>query len=169
MRPAIGERHRLGYGLAIMFSGAAFYSFLGSSKLILDEIYDRPSWFVPFFSATSLFMGTVVFGITKVIPVVGARKVARWAVGGALLFSAAMLAAALLDSGVPAVWWWMILLSLANTGIVIMFPTGGALLARVIDGAITPMAVGYGICVSIALMLVLWAQESRQPDSQVGA
>ena len=49
----IRNRTTLGYTLAVTLGFGALFSFLASSELIFVDVYDRPSWFVPYFSTMS--------------------------------------------------------------------------------------------------------------------
>lgn len=173
------------YALAIAVGFGAFFSFLGSSELILDDIYDRPGWFVPFFSAKSAIMSGVAFTASRALRRV---KPETWAFGAGLSFltaSVALLIITLANDGVPPIWVFLVIYTTATLSHASMFPTansvalepmgalagtaaaaigilmsiGGALLAslidRSIDGSVTPVAIGFVVYSSIGLALQL--------------
>ena len=74
LRMVFGNRVTIGYALTLLFSGGAFYSFLSSSELIINEIFGRPGWFVPYFSLTMCVMAAVALAGTKVVNRLGAQR-----------------------------------------------------------------------------------------------
>ena len=61
----------LGNTLALCFTFGAFYSFLGSSQPILDEIYGRGDQFAAFFAVAATAMGLVLFTGSRMMDRVG--------------------------------------------------------------------------------------------------
>ena len=49
-RSVVSNRTALGYTLMVTFGFGAFLAYLGSTELILSDVYDRPGWFVPYFT-----------------------------------------------------------------------------------------------------------------------
>ncbi len=91
----------LGYTLATMFSAGAFFSFLASSELIFDDVFDQEHWFVPYFSIMAAGMGLVTLLNNRALHRFRARSVALGA--GCLQICAAgtMLGLALAAGGRP--------------------------------------------------------------------
>jgi len=171
------------YALSIAFGFGAFFSFLGSSELVLDDIYGRPEWFVPFFMVKSLIMSGLAFTASRAL-----RRVRpdTWAFGAGVSFLAASLAlllVSLASDGVPAFGLFLVLYTAVTLSHASMFPTansialdpmgelagtaaaaigiltsiGGALLASLIDrsiaGSVLPIAIGYVVYSTIGLVL----------------
>ncbi len=185
IRIVFGNRTTIGYALTLLFSGGAFYSFLSSSELIVGEIFDRPSWFVPYFSITMCVMAAVALTGSRVVGRVGARRLGHSALGFQLAVSLLMLVLALTTGGVPPVGMWMILMSAQIAAMVIMMPNMttlalqpmgslagtaastigfitlalGAILGAVIDrqiaSTVTPLAIGYFAYTTIAVVVVM--------------
>ena len=184
------NRKSLGYGLTVTFGFGAFLSFLGSTELILSDVYGRPSWFVPYFSAVSVIAAAVALGSNRLLHRVEAPQLALAAGAAFATASAALFAATMAGGGQPPVGVWLALFSLANACHVGVFPTamslalepmgrmagtaaavlgfcgavGGSLLAsftdRAIDGSVTPIGVAYLTYSAIALACQLWARRS---------
>ena len=185
IRIVFGNRITIGYALTLLFSGGAFYSFLSSSELIVSEIFDRPSWFVPYFSITMCVMAAVALTGSRVVGRVGARRLGHSALGFQLAVSLLMLILALATNGVPPVGMWMVLMSAQIAAMVVMMPNMttlalepmgslagtaastigfitlalGAILGAVIDRQIattvTPLAIGYFAYTTVAVLVVM--------------
>lgn len=191
-RSVLASRMTLGYTLAITFSFGAFFSFLGSSELIFADVYDRPSWFVPYFSALMTLCALVSIGMNRTLRRVSARSLALGANVAFVAVSAALLAVTAAGAGVPQIWSWMVVFSLANACIIAFFPMAtslalepmgaragtaaavvgfstslfGALLAsivdRAIDASVMPIGIGYLVYSILALCCHLWARRTPQ-------
>ena len=185
IRIVFGNRITIGYALTLLFSGGAFYSFLSSSELIVSEIFDRPSWFVPYFSITMCVMAAVALTGSRVVGRVGASRLGHSALGFQLAVSLLMLIVALATNGVPPVGMWMVLMSAQIAAMVVMMPNMtthaleplgslagtaastigfitlalGAILGAVIDRQIattvTPLAIGYFAYTTVAVLVVM--------------
>ncbi|MEC9112938.1 MAG: MFS transporter [Actinomycetota bacterium] len=185
IRIVFGNRITIGYALTLLFSGGAFYSFLSSSELIVSEIFDRPSWFVPYFSITMCVMAAVALTGSRVVGRVGARRLGHSALGFQLAVSLLMLIVALATNGVPPVGMWMVLMSAQIAAMVVMMPNMttlalepmgslagtaastigfitlalGAILGAAIDRQIattvTPLAIGYFAYTTVAVLVVM--------------
>ena len=185
IRVVFGNRVTIGYALTLLFSGGAFYSFLSSSELIVSEIFERPQWFVPYFSVTMCVMAAVALMGSKVVRRIGARRIGHSALGFQLGVSSLMLIVALLTDGVPPVGVWMVLMSAQIAAMVLMMPNMttlalepmgslagtaastigfitlalGAVLGAVIDrqitSTVTPLAVGYFVFTTFAVLVVI--------------
>ena len=190
-RSVIANRTTLGYTLTVTFASGAFFSFLGSSELIFVDVYDRPAWFVPYFSAMSTLGALVSIGMNRSLRRIGARPLALGANLTLVAASASLLALTAEAGGLPHIWWWLALFSLANACIISLFPISislalepmgaragtaaafvvfstslfGALLAsvtdRAIDSSVMPIGVSYFVYSLLALCCHLWARRAR--------
>ena len=185
-RTVLRNRVATGYMLANTFAFAAFYSFLASTELIFSAVYDRPEWFVPYFTAMSVLAALTALGINRLLRSVGARRVALGAGTTYSAVSAALLGVAVAARVLPPV--MAGLFSLANCCHTAFFPTSislslepmgklagtassvivfstsmlGSLLAsftdRAIDDTVTPISISYLGYSLIALTCQLWAR-----------
>ena len=197
LRMVFGNRVTIGYALTLLFSGGAFYSFLSSSELIINEIFGRPGWFVPYFSLTMCVMAAVALAGSKVVNRLGAQRLGHSALGFQAIVSSAMLTVALITSGIPPIGIWMVLMSAQIAAMVLMMPTMttlalqpmgalagtaastvgfitiaiGALLGAIIDrqitSTVTPLAVGYALYTFCAVVVVLTVIPKTAEDSTV--
>ncbi len=185
LRVVWGNRVTIGYALTLLFSGGAFYSFLSSSELIISEVFKKPTWFVPYFSITMGVMAAVALTGSRVVVRIGARRLGHSALAFQLGVSFLMLALALSTDGVPPVGLWMVLMTAQIAAMVVMMPTMttlalepmetlagtaastigfitlafgavlGAIVDRQITSTVTPLAVGYALYTSLAVVVVL--------------
>lgn len=187
VRAVMSDRVALGYALALLCDFAAFASFLASTELLFDQVYDRSSQFPLVFGLMSGFMGLSALTSSRLVGRLGAKKMIRWALAGAVLSSAMLLAAALVGDGRPNFWLWFGLLTLSNSMRVVVNPLasseamqsmgdlagtaasvigtismgGGAILAgitdRFIDASVTPLASAYLFYGLLEVAAVLFA------------
>ena len=195
LRVVWGNRVTIGYALTLLFSGGAFYSFLSSSELIISEVFEKPTWFVPYFSITMGVMAAVALTGSRVVGRIGARRLGHGALAFQLGVSFLMLALALSTDGVPPVGLWMVLMTAQIAAMVVMMPTMttlalepmgalagtaastigfitlaiGALLGAIVDrqitSTVTPLAVGYALYTSLAVVVVLTMVRKTIPNS----
>ncbi|MGH9134299.1 MAG: multidrug effflux MFS transporter [Ilumatobacteraceae bacterium] len=186
-RAVVSSRVTLGHTLALSFSFGAFYSFLGSSQPILDEIYGRGGQFAAFFAVAGVAMGLVLFTGSRMMDRAGATRVGVGALVVTVVLSAGQLLVCLATGGRPSVWVWFALIVTMICGTSLVGPTltslamepmghiagtasavvgmmstaAGAGLSAIIDSRIdatvTPMAVGFTVYCTIALGFALWA------------
>ena len=191
-RAVLTNRITLGYALVIMFDMGAFFSFLSSTELVFDDIYDNASLFVPYFSVSSVVFALVAVNVGRLVPRLGAARLARRAVVGLVSVSAVMYAITWSTEGTPSFWTWVVLITVVNGFHTAIFPlcnslalepmgaragtaaavvgliggAGGAFLAtfinRAIAGTVTPMAVGYLGYSIIASLMLWWADTARR-------
>lgn len=191
-RAVLTNRVTLGYALVVMFDMGAFFSFLSSTELVFDDIYDNASLFVPYFSVSSVVFALVAVNIGRLVPRLGAATLARRAIVGLVSMSAVMYAITWSSDGTPSFWIWVVLITVVNGFHTAIFPlcnslalepmgaragtaaavvglisgAGGAFLAtfinRAIDGTVTPMAVGYLGYSIIASLMLWWADAARR-------
>jgi len=192
-RSVMCNRTSLGYTLMITFGFGAFLSFLASTELIFGDVYGRPGWFVPYFSAFGLASAAVALGCNRVLHRVDARQLALGAGAAFVAISAALFAVTVAGEGLPPFGLWMVLFSLANASCVGVFPTaislalepmgklagtaaavmgacgslGGSLLAsftdRAIDGSVMPIGIAYLTYSVLSLVCHFWARGGSPP------
>ena len=181
----------LGNTLALCFTFGAFYSFLGSSQPILDEIYGRGDQFAAFFAVAATTMGIVLFTGSRMMDRHGATRLGIGSLVATVVLSAGQLVVCLASDGRPSVWVWFVFITamICSTSLVgptltslamepmghmagtasavvgMMSTAAGAGLSAVIDSQIdstvTPMAAGFVVYCTIALGFALWAYRFR--------
>lgn len=187
LKAVTGNRIALGLSLAMMFDFAAFASFLASSELLFDRVYDRADRFALYFGAMSVVMGLSAFTGSRVVSDFGARAMILWLLRIQLPIVSVILVISILGDGGPNFWLWFGLLTLSNAIRVVVNPLlgseamqpmgeqagtaasvmgtiglgGGALLGsitdRFISDAVTPLAVAYVVSAALQLVATGWA------------
>ncbi|MCY4664476.1 MAG: MFS transporter, partial [Acidimicrobiaceae bacterium] len=66
-RFVVSNRTALGYTLMVTFGFGAFLAYLGSTELILSDIYDRSSWFVPYFTVAGVAAAAVALTSNRLL------------------------------------------------------------------------------------------------------
>jgi DHA1 family bicyclomycin/chloramphenicol resistance-like MFS transporter len=184
------NRTTVGYLVALTFTGAAFFIWLGSSQPVFDLVYGRADQFAVMFSASGVVTAVGFFSVGWFINRYGAHRVAVSSIGMVLVLNIALVALVARGGGRPSFWGWFILLTASNVFLGMVVPTGlalalrplgsiagtaagvigacsmagSAVLAALVDTristTITPMAVGYLLYGTLALAGALWARPS---------
>ena len=184
----VKSRTTVGYLVALTFTQAAFFVWLGSSQPVFDLVYGRADRFAVMFSAGGVVMAVGFFSVGWFINRYGAHRVATASIGGALVLNIALVALAARTGGRPGFWVWFILMTASNVFLSMVTPTGlalalrpmgaiagtaagvigacsiagSAVLAALVDARIsttvTPMTVGYLLYGILALTAALWAR-----------
>ncbi len=187
-RSVVSNRTALGYTLMVTFGFGAFLAYLGSTELILSDVYDRPGWFVPYFTVAGVVAAAVALSSNRLLHRLRVRQLALGAGSAFAAASAALFAVTVASDGLPPFGVWLVLFSLCNAIHVAVFPSGlslalepmgamagtaasvlgfsawmlGSLLAsftdRAIDGSVMPVGVAYFTFSTIALACQLWAR-----------
>lgn len=190
-RTVITNRQAIGYTVAMTFLFGAFVSYLASSELIVDDVFDRAGIFPLFFGGLALVMAVAMLTNARIVGRVGPRRLVHFALIAELVFATILLGLALATDGIPpfgvfvvglAAMLAMHALLIPNLNTVAMDPmgkvagtasaiigtistAGGALMGSVIDrafnGTITPLAVGFVVAGSLALATVLIVERGR--------
>jgi DHA1 family bicyclomycin/chloramphenicol resistance-like MFS transporter len=173
--------------LTVMFG--AFMSYLASSEVILDQVFDLADWFPVFFSVVAIVMGAGMWLNGRIVEQIGLdRLIGRVFISSSLLVTA-MLGLALATGGTPPFWAFVLVISavlfshqmlmpnlnaaamrplahVAGTGAALlgMVPgIGGAVIGGVIDnrfdGTIMPLVLGFVFATAIGG--VAWIQVLR--------
>ncbi len=193
-RTVIRTRPTIGHIAAQTFSGAAFFSFLGSSQPIIDRIYGREEQFALFFGSGGVLMVLALLLNNRMIGLRGARRMALANSTLLVVVTGVGLIITLGADGRPSIWVWFVSVALANAVITTMTPmcsalalqpmgalagtassilgvltlAVGALLAAIIDSRIdttvTPMSVGYFVFAALALASLRWAGDPAEAE-----
>jgi len=183
------NRMALSYGLAGMFLFGALFGFISTSQQIYVEIYGLGVYFPVAFAAVALLMAIASFLNARIVGRFGMRRLSHFAVLVFVGVSAVWLTLSLL--GFMPLWLFFPLLSTimfmfgwaaSNMNSLSMEPlgavagtassvfgfiqtVGGALLGGFIgqqfDGTVVPVAAGYVVMGTIALICVLVAENGR--------
>ena len=182
------RRTTVGYLIALTFTGAAFFIWLGSSQPVFDLVYGRTDQFAVMFSAGGVVTAVGFFSVGWFIKRYGAHRVAVTSIGVVLVLNIALVALVARGGGRPSFWVWFILMTASNVFLSMVVPTGlalalrplgsiagtaagvigacsmagAAVLAALVDARIsttvTPLTVGYLLYGILALAAALWAR-----------
>lgn len=190
----VRSRVTLGYTAAATFALGAFLPWLGSSQLIFDEIYGRPDQFALWFALVACTMAVASLSAAALVRRLTAVTMVRRSMVVFLVHSLLFVAVVLAYGGVPPFGVFLLLIVVAVANLVAVNPslvslamermghiagtasavigtlsyTGGALLAGVVDGAMTdsiaPLAVGFLVYGAAMLACMLWADGGEAAD-----
>jgi MFS transporter, DHA1 family, multidrug resistance protein len=176
-----------GYLVSLTALFGVFLSYIASSEIILDEVFGLSGWFPLFFGVMSLVMGAGMYLNGRLVERIGLDRLSGRVFVANLGAVLLLLAVALATDGTPPFWLFMVALApvlftvqmlqpnltsapmrplahVAGTAaaIVGMVPGVfgaiiGAIIDRQFDGTITPLAIGFVVCNSIAWAGWRWA------------
>ena len=192
----VKNRTTVGYLVALMFTQAAFFVWLGSSQPVFDLVYGQANRFAVMFSAAGVLQAVGFFSVGWFINRYGAHRVATTSIGVVLVLNIGLAALAARAGGRPSFWVWFILITASNVFLSMVTPTGlalalrpmgaiagtaagvigacsmagSAVLAALVDARIstrvTPMTIGYLLFGLLALAAALWARPEGQGPSK---
>ena len=184
----VKNRTTVGYLVALTFTQAAFFVWLGSSQPVFDLVYGRADRFAVMFSAGGVVQAVGFFSVGWFINRYGAHRVAVTSIGLVLVLNVALVALVARADGRPSFWVWFILITASNVFLSMVTPTGlalalqpmgaiagtaagvigassmagSAVLAALVDvrisTTVTPMTVGYLLYGALAMAAALWAR-----------
>lgn len=191
----VTNRVTLGSALAVMFDFGAFASFLGSSQLLFEDVYDRGDQFAYYFGGMSLFMGIAVLYGSRQVRRVGTDRVIMMTLPITVALSVILAVWAIQADGRPAFYWWFAVMTVVHSLRTLVNPLlqaqamepmgdlagtasavigtismgGGAVLAAFVDrtiaGSVTPLMIAYAGYGAIGLSFALWARGRPVPAS----
>lgn len=184
-------RQTVGMGLAQTCLFGAFFPWLGSSELIIGEIYQHKSWYPVIFAGMGISMASATIVSSRLVAQHGATRLSRILLVCFVGVSGAGAALSVALDGKPPFWLFLcfipILLAIQtattpNVATLALEPmghiaglassivgtvnfAGGAGLAYLVDSrfedTVTPLFVGMFVYGTIALLLVRWASGAR--------
>lgn len=179
----------VGYLVSLTALFGVFMSYLASSELIVDQTFGLGTWFPAFFGGLALFMLVAMLVNGRIVERIGLTPLLRVTFVGNLTSVGALLVASLAFGGAPPFWLFVLLMGsvlffqqmlipninaaamrplaeVAGTGAAILGMVSGTLGAivgevinRQFDGTITPLAIGFVISSSVAVLA--WRHADR--------
>jgi len=190
-RVVVTQRAAMAYSVAMMLLFGVFASYLASSQLIFDDVFDMADRFPLVFGGLAAVMGVTALVNASIVQRFGARRIVRHAIVGYMAIAGVLVAVALSTGGRPGFWVFAGLLApllsmnallSPNLNALAMEPMGevagtasaligtaqvggGALLGSLIDsaydGTITPLAVAFLGFGILIWMIVRWGAGER--------
>lgn len=134
------------YLIALTAISGAFYSYLASTELILDETFDILSWLPAVFAVFALTMGAAMWFNGRIVERAGLDRLIRLSFFGYLASTAALFVLALATSGRPPFW----LYAAAMMPLLAFF---GVLSPNVNAAAMRPLASVAGVASAVLGMI----------------
>ena len=190
-RIVVTNRQAVGYTMALTFLFGAFVSYLASSELVWDEVYDRGDQFPLIFGALALAIGVAILVNGLIVDRIGARRIVHGSLFAYVATAGVALIVAIAGDGSPNFWLFVVLLGVAlmfhgllipNSNSIAMSPLGdvagtassligafsvlggavlGAVIDRAFDGTVTPMITGFFLASLFALITILITERGR--------
>ncbi len=190
-REVTTHRETAVYTLAMTLLFGVFISYLGSSEVIYGEVFDAGHLFPLLFGGLAAVMGAAMLVNANVVERFGTRRFAHAVLIGYLVAALLLVAVGVATGGTPPLWLFMagMALMLASHALLIpnfntiaMHPMGaiagtassvmgavqlavgallGAVLDRMFDGTMLPLAFGFLVYGLAATALILWAEQGR--------
>jgi len=186
-RQVVTNRATVGYMLAVTVLFASVVTFIGSSEIIIGDVFGRANQFPLIFGGIAVFMGAAALLNAALVERVGLERLLGIVMVLFVVFSLGLFAFALAADGTPDFWPFAIGLTLVTSLFALMMPNlntaamipmgkiagtasaiigtvvtaGGALLGSLIDqaydGTVIPMTLGFAALGAVALGLSRWA------------
>ena len=190
------SRVTVGYTLMLTILFGAFFSFLGSSQPIIDNVYDRSEQFALFFGINGAVMGLTLWRSSRSVERIGTASMMSISMTIFLASAIVQLVATVISDGRPNVWLWLGTIATMNAATMVVSTSamslamepmqhiagtaasvvgavsmlGSALLGSVIDSRIdttvTPMTFGYCAFGLAATILMVWARRTGSQPAQ---
>ncbi|WP_370324317.1 multidrug effflux MFS transporter [Euzebya sp.] len=190
-RFVVANRQTRAYTLAMTALYGSFTSYLGSSEIIIGDVFDAAGSFPVIFGGLAAVMGVGMLVNARIVEAVGARRLSHVLLLGYVACSAVFAGVALATGGTPPLWAYLLAMApllgchalvIPNFNTIAMDPMGavagtassvigsvqiavgallGSLLDAAFDGTVRPLAIGFFGYGLLALALVLWAERGR--------
>jgi DHA1 family bicyclomycin/chloramphenicol resistance-like MFS transporter len=200
-RMAVQQPATVGGGLGMMLLFGAFTSWIGSAELIIEDVFGLGSLFPVIFGGLASVLGVGMLVNARIVGRFGTRRVTRVTLVGYLVVAALFAGVAVVTDGTPpfplfAAGLGLLLgahaLLAPNVNAIAMEPVGhiagtasaligtvqvaggaalGAIIDRLYDGTVLPLALGflvYGIAGAMVIVRGLRDLEARQPVTTDG-
>ncbi|HSJ72503.1 MAG TPA: multidrug effflux MFS transporter [Acidimicrobiia bacterium] len=186
----LSTKTTMGFTLAQTAMFGFFTSFLASSQLIVDDVFDLGTWFPVIFAGSAALIGVAILMNTYWLTRFGLRRVIRTATVGHLAASLAFMMVIVVSDRTPsftafAIGFVPISLTYAmlipNLNSAALAPMGaiagtasavigattllggsiiGSLVDRAYDGSVLPFGIAAGVLGIVAFILTTWAQQA---------
>jgi DHA1 family bicyclomycin/chloramphenicol resistance-like MFS transporter len=189
VRAVLATPGTIAYLVSLTAMFGVFLSYLASSEVVLDQVFDLGGWFPVYFGGLALVMGAAMTLNGRVVERVGLDRLIRIVFTANVVASSAMAVLALATSGTPPFWLFVLaqaavlfghqmlipnlnaaamrpLAHVAGTGAAILGMVPGVLAAIIgglidarFDGTVTPLSLAF--VASTIVAFAAWAATAR--------
>ncbi len=164
----VHSRAALLYTLASVALFGAFSSYLASSERVIDEVFNRRSWFPFIFGGTAILMGAGSMAVGRNVERIGLDRLIRSTLMAYTAAGVAMYALSRSAGGRPSFWPFVILLALVLVGHNVLFPNLNAA-AMVPVGHVAGTAAAVYATVTTAVGAIVGSRLDRAFDGTVNS
>lgn len=187
----VTNRVTAGYTVALTFLMGVFLSYIASSELIIEDVFDLDNLFPVIFGVTAALVGAALLANGTIVSRFGTRRLSHAMLMGYLALAVLFTLVALATAGRPSFWLFAASfvpalvcfgLIFPNFNTIAMIPMGhiagtasalitatslagaallGAILDQAYNGTVLPLAFGVLVYGLIALSAVLWAEQGK--------
>jgi len=118
----VRSRAALLYTLASVAVFGSFSSYLATSERVIDEVFNRRSWFPFVFGGTAILMGAASLAVGRSVGRIGLDRLIRWALFGYTISAVLMYAVSRSAGGRPNFWPFIVLLAIVLVFYNVLFP-----------------------------------------------
>lgn len=188
-RSVIATPGTVAYLVSLTALFGVFISFLASSEVVLDQVFDLGDWFPAYFGGLALVMGSAMWLNGRIVERVGLDRLIRIVFTANVGVSGTLTVLALTTGGTPPFWIFVVVLAAMLFGHQMLIPninaaamrplshvagTGAAILGMVpgvlgsilggliddrFDGTVTPLSVAFAISTLVAF--AAWSATGR--------
>jgi len=189
VRAVLTNRQTMGNTLSVMFVFAILATFLASSQLVIDEIYERADQYAVLFSVLSAGSVLAALANTRAIDLLGSRRVVLMSSASFVVTGGFLSMISIAADGHPDFWVWFAATTIMIGFVAILLPTAtsvalnplghiagtasavvgtvsagfGSVLGAVVDSqisdSVTPMSVSALVFGLLAHASARWAQD----------
>ncbi len=172
-RAVLSQRAAMAYAAAMTLLFGVFSSYLGSSQVIVDDVFGMGERFPLVFGGLAVVMGAAALGNASVVERVGSRRIVGIVLSGYVVAAAALVALSVAAGGRPSFWPFIVMLAVLlfansllvpNLNALAMDPMGkvagtasaligtaqigggaviGSFIDRAYEGTVIPLAVAF--------------------------
>ena len=190
-RQVLRQRVTVGYTIAQTLLFGAFISYLGTSEIIISDVFRQPDLFPIIFGTMAASMGISMLLNAKIVGILGARRSLHLGLAIYPAVAGVLVVFTVANSGRPPLWGFVALFGLLlglhaslipNLNTVAMDPVGhvagtasafigtvsigggaiiGAVLGQLFNGTVTPLTFSFLATGTAGLLVVLWTERGH--------
>lgn len=199
LRLVVGTPGSVAYLAALSALFGTFLSYLASSEIILEQVFELGEWFPLFFGGVAMVLGGAVLINSRYVELLGLQRIIQVGLAGLVVSAVLLLTLSLATGGTPPFWPFTIALAavlfftqlvMPNLNAAAMRPLGrvagsaaalfgmipgvigaivGGAIDRQFDGTVTPMSVAFVVLSVVAIVAWRRAAAVTPPPPGLGS